>query len=283
MVNMGKLIENLKHFCKTNRLAAIGVVIVVLFIMIGILAPYIAPYDPYQINLRNSLAKPNAQNLFGTDHNGRDVLSRVIYGARISLVVALCSVIAGSFFGVLFGLIAGWYSKTTMIIMRLADVLLSFPGIIIALTIIAIMGADIRNVIVAVAVGQIPQFTRLVYGQVLSLKEREFVLSEISIGATDARILVRGILPNMLATIIVQMSIYIPSSIMTAASLSFLGLGVRPPTAEWGGMLQESVKWYRQAPHLMVFPGLALMLVVFGFNTLGDGLRVALDPRMKNR
>ena len=280
---MKKVIENIKHFCRTNHLAAIGVVIVVLFILIGILAPVIAPYDPYQINLRNSLAKPNAENLFGTDHNGRDVLSRVIYGARISLVVALCSVIAGSFFGVMFGLIAGWYPKTSMIIMRMADVLLSFPGIIIALTIIAIMGADIRNVIVAVAVGQIPQFTRLVYGQVLSLKEREFVLSDIAIGATDARIMLKGILPNMLATIIVQMSIYIPSSIMTAASLSFLGLGVRPPTAEWGGMLQESVKWYRQAPHLMIFPGLALMLVVFGFNTLGDGLRVALDPRMKNR
>lgn len=280
---MKKIFDNIKHFCKTNRLAEIGAIIVVLFILIGVFAPLIAPYDPYKIDLRNSLAKPSSEHLFGTDHNGRDVLSRVIYGARISLVVAICSVVAGSFFGVLFGLIAGWYPKTTMVIMRLADVLLSFPGIIIALTIIAIMGADIRNVIVAVAVGQIPQFTRLVYGQVLSLKEREFVLSDIAVGATDVRILIKGILPNMLATIIVQMSIYIPSSIMTAASLSFLGLGVRPPTAEWGGMLQESVKWYRQAPHLMVFPGLALMLVVFGFNTLGDGLRVALDPRMKNR
>lgn len=280
---MKTIIDSIRHFCENNRLAEIGEIIVLFFILVGLFAPVIAPYNPNQIDLRNNLATPSAEHWFGTDHNGRDILSRVIYGTRVSLAVALTSVIAGAFFGVLFGLIAGWYPKTTMFIMRLADVLLAFPGIIIALTIIAIIGSDIRNVIVAVAVGQIPQFTRLVYGQVLSLKEREFVLSSIAVGATDWRILLKCILPNTLATIIVQMSIYIPSSIMTAASLSFLGLGVRPPMAEWGAMLQESVKWYRKAPHMMVAPGIALMLVVFGFNTLGDGLRVALDPRMKNR
>ena len=170
-----------------------------------------------------------------------------------------------------------------MIIMRFMDVLLSFPGLIIALTIISILGSDVQNMIMAVAISEIPQFARLTHGQVLSIKEREFVTASVTIGATDWRIMWKCIFPNILSTIIVQMSILIPSAIMMAASLSFLGLGIRPPTAEWGSMLQDSVQWFRGAPHMMIFPGLALMLVVFGFNTLGDGLRVEMDPKMKNR
>jgi peptide/nickel transport system permease protein len=167
--------------------------------------------------------------------------------------------------------------------MRLMDVLLCFPGIITALTIISILGSGIENVIVAIVMYQIPQFARLTHGLTLTVKENDYVTAAISVGANDFRILLRHILPNILASIIVQMSLLIPGAIMTTAGLSFLGLGVEPPTAEWGSMLQDSLKWARRAPHVMIFPGLALMLVVFGFNTFGDGLRAALDPKLRGR
>jgi peptide/nickel transport system permease protein len=273
----------IKHFFKTNRLGTVGFILVVIFIVLGTFAPWIAPFDPNQMDLKNTLSAPDSTHLLGTDHNGRDSFSRIVYGARVSLVIAATSVILGSVTGVILGLIAGWFTQTETIIMRLMDVLLSFPSIIVALTIVSVLGADIKNLIIAIAIGQVPSFARLTHGQVLSIKKREYVLSQIVVGASDWRILFKGILPNILSSLIVQMSIFIPSAIMTASSLSFLGLGVRPPTAEWGGMLQESIKWYRRAPHMMIYPGLALMLVVFGFNSLGDGLRVAMDPKLKNR
>lgn len=274
---------SIKHFFKTNRLGTVGFILVVIFIILGTFAPWIAPYNPNQMDLKNTLSAPDSTHVLGTDHNGRDSFSRIVYGARISLIIAATSVILGSVTGVLLGLIAGWFTQTETVIMRLMDVLLSFPSIIVALTIVSVLGADVKNLIIAIAIGQVPSFARLTHGQVLSIKKREYILSQIVVGASDWQILFKGILPNILSSLIVQMSIFIPSAIMTASSLSFLGLGVRPPTAEWGGMLQESVKWYRRAPHMMIYPGLALMLVVFGFNSLGDGLRVALDPKLKNR
>lgn len=274
---------SIKHFFKANRLGTVGFILVVIFIILGTFAPWIAPYNPNQMDLKNTLSAPDSAHFLGTDHNGRDSFSRIVYGARISLIIAATSVILGSVIGVLLGLIAGWFTQTETVIMRLMDVLLSFPSIIVALTIVSVLGADIKNLVIAIAIGQVPSFARLTHGQVLSIKKREYILSQIVVGASDWQILFKGILPNILSSLIVQMSIFIPSAIMTASSLSFLGLGVRPPTAEWGGMLQESVKWYRRAPHMMIYPGLALMLVVFGFNSLGDGLRVALDPKLKNR
>ncbi len=273
----------LKHFIQNNKLATIGGGIIIIFILIAIFAPVMTKYEPNRIDLAHALLPPCAEHPFGTDNNGRDTFTRTIYGTRISLVIGFISVLIGAIIGVTLGLIAGWFKPTEMIIMRFIDVLLSFPGLIIALTIISIFGSDIQNMIMAVAISEIPQFARLTHGQVLSIKEREFVTASVTIGATDWRIMWRSIFPNIFSTIIVQMSILIPSAIMMAASLSFLGLGIRPPTAEWGSMLQDSVQWFRRAPHMMIFPGLALMLVVFGFNTLGDGLRVELDPKMKNR
>ena len=270
-------------FIKTNKLGTIGAVVVISFIVLGVFSPQIAPLDPNKIDLQNALAPPGGTAILGTDHNGRDVLSRIIFGARISLFISFSAIFVGSIIGTTLGISAGWFKSLEMPIMRFMDVLLCFPGIITALTIISILGSGLGNVVVAIAAYQIPQFARLAHGQTLTVKENDYVTAALSLGVPDFRILFRHILPNITASMIVQMSLLIPGAILTTASLSFLGLGVTPPTAEWGGMLQDSMKWARMAPHVMIFPGLALMLVVFGFNTLGDGLRVSMDPRMRGR
>ena len=265
------------------KLATIGAVVVIVFLLLGIFAPWIVPYDPDKISLSDSLANPGRAFLLGADQNGRDLLSRIITGARISLFISFSAVIVGGIIGVALGLIAGWYKRLETPIMRLMDVLLCFPGIITALAIISILGSGISNVIVAIVMYQIPQFARLVHGLTLTTKGNVYVEAGVSVGVPSGRLLMRHILPNIFAPIVVQMSLLIPSAILTTAGLSFLGLGVEPPTAEWGSMLQDSLKWARIAPHVMIFPGLALMLVVFGYNTFGDGLRSAMDPRLRHR
>lgn len=270
-------------FARDHKLAALGAVIVLLFVGTGIFAGQLAPKDPNQVSVRNSLVPPNAEFPLGADNNGRDILSRIIFGARISLYVSVTSVGLAAFVGVLLGIVAAWYRWLRAPIMRLMDVLLAFPGIVIALTIIAILGRGIENVILAIAIYQIPQFARLAHGLALSAQEQTYVEAAVAGGETDFAILSRYVFPNIVAPIIVQISLLIPGAIMTAAGLSFIGLGVPPPTAEWGAMLQLSLTWGRLAPHMTIFPGLALMLVVFGFNVLGDGLRDALDPRLKGR
>ncbi len=271
----------LQVFVRLHRLAAIGGVLVVLFVLTGLLAPVLAPYDPNLINVTKTLQPPNRTHLLGTDNQGRDLLSRIIFGARMSLLVSLTSVGFGALVGVLLGTVAGYYRRLDGPIMRLNEVLLAFPGIIVALTIVSILGRGLENVIVAIAIVQVPQYIRLAHGLTLSVKERVFVEAAVAVGATDRSILSRHILPNLLAPLIVQTSLLIPGAILTAATLSFLGLGVQPPTPEWGAMLQNSLQWSRLAPHVMIIPGLALMLVVFGFNVVGDGLRDALDPRLR--
>ena len=251
--------------------------------MMGILAPWITPHAPDKISVNDTLRPPDAEHILGTDHNGRDIFSRIIAGARISMVISFSAVGLATIAGVFLGSLAAWYTWLETPLMRLMDVLLSFPGIITALTIVSILGSGLENVIVAIVMFHIPQFARLTHGLTLGAKENMYVTAALSIGAPDHRILIRHILPNIFAPIIVQMSLLIPDAIMTTAALSFLGLGVKPPTAEWGSMLQDSIKWFRLAPNLMIFPGLALMLVVFGFNTFGDGLRSALDPTMGNK
>jgi peptide/nickel transport system permease protein len=270
-------------FIKTYKLASIGGMIVLVFIIFAVFAPIIATHDPDQMNLRNPLEAPGRQFLLGTDYSGRDLFSRIVFGARISLFISVASVILGSSIGIVLGMIAGWFKSMEMLIMRCMDIMLSFPSIIIALTIISILGTGIQNVILAIAIYNIPVFARIAYGQTLSIKTITYIEAAISVGAQDGRILFRHILPNIIAPIIVQFTLVIPSAIMLTAGLSFLGLGVMPPTAEWGNMLQDSLRWASKGPHLMLFPGMALLLVVFGFNTFGDGLRVALDPRMRNR
>jgi peptide/nickel transport system permease protein len=287
----GVIIEVI-HFSRSFPLATIGGIIVLVFVLVAVFAPQAAPHDPNKMNLENALEAPGAEFLLGTDYSGRDMLSRLIFGARISLFIfgarislfiSITSVLIGVAAGVVLGVIAAWFKHMQTLIMRLMDVMLSFPSIIVALTIIAIFGSGIQNLIIAIAIYNIPVFARIAFGQTLSVKNFTYIEAVITLGAKDARILLRHILPNILAPVIVQFTLVIPRAIMLTAGLSFLGLGVMPPTAEWGNMLQNSLRWASQGPHLVIFPGLALLLVVFGFNTFGDGLRVYLDPRMRNR
>jgi peptide/nickel transport system permease protein len=271
------------NFARGFPLATIGGIIVLAFVLVAVLAPYVAPQDPNKMNLENALERPGPKFPLGTDYSGRDMLSRLIFGARVSLFISLTSVILGVVVGVVLGVVAAWFRHLQTLIMRLMDIMLSFPSIIVALTIIAILGSGIQNLIIAIAVYNIPVFARIAYGQTLSVKNFTYIEAVITLGARDGRILLRHILPNIIAPVIVQFTLVIPRAIMLTAGLSFLGLGVMPPTAEWGNMLQNSLRWAAQGPHLVIFPGLALLLVVFGFNTFGDGLRVSLDPRMRNR
>ncbi|MDF1521995.1 MAG: ABC transporter permease [Trueperaceae bacterium] len=278
-----KLLKTILAFARDHKLAAIGAVIMLLSVVTGLFAEQLAPKDPNRVSVRKSLVPPNAEFPLGADNNSRDILSRIIFGARVSLYVSMTSVGLAAFVGVLLGIVAAWYRWTRAPIMRLMDVLLAFPGIVIALTIIAILERGVENVILAIAIYQIPQAARLAHGLALSAQEQTYVEAAVAGGESDVAILSRYVFPNIVAPIIVQISLLIPGAIMTAAGLSFIGLGVPPPTAEWGAMLQLSLTWGRLAPHMTIFPGLALMLVVFGFNVLGDGLRDALDPRLKGR
>jgi peptide/nickel transport system permease protein len=284
MLMLKATLRGIAAFARDNKLAAFGALVVIAFIFTGIFADELAPKDPNRISVRNSLAAPGTPGFpLGADNNGRDILSRIIHGARVSLYISSVSVGLAALIGVTLGIVAAWYRFLRGPIMRLMDVLLAFPGIVIALTIIAILGRGVENVIVAIAIYQIPQFARLAHGLALSVQEQIYVEAAIAGGETDAAILTRYVLPNIVAPVIVQISLLIPGAIMTAAGLSFIGLGVPPPTAEWGAMLQLSMTWGRLAPHMTLFPGLALMIVVFGFNVLGDGLRDALDPRLRGR
>lgn len=283
MTRLRTTLKSIGTFARDYKLATIGGFIVIAFVFTGIFAPGLTPKDPNQVSVSDSLAPPSQEFPLGADNNGRDILSRIIFGARISLFISSVSVGLAALVGVALGIISAWYRWTRAPIMRLMDVLLAFPGIVIALTIIAILGRGLENMIVAIAIYQVPQFARLAHGLALSEQEKTYVEAAVAGGESDGAILTSYVLPNIIAPIIVQISLLIPGAIMTAAGLSFIGLGVAPPTAEWGAMLQLSLTWGRLAPHMTIFPGLALMLVVFGFNVLGDGLRDALDPRLKGR
>jgi peptide/nickel transport system permease protein len=280
---MKTLLRAVVDFGRDHKLAALGGLIVLAFVVTGLFAPELAPKDPNRVSVRDALVPPGPGFPLGADNNGRDILSRIIHGARVSLYISTSSVGLAALVGVTLGILAAWYRPIRGVVMRLMDVLLAFPGIVIALTIIAILGRGLENVIIAIAIYQIPQFARLAHGLALSAQEQTYVEAAVAGGESDGAILGRYVLPNIVAPIIVQVSLLIPGAIMTAAGLSFIGLGVPPPTAEWGAMLQLSLTWGRMAPHMTLYPGLALMLVVFAFNVLGDGLRDALDPRLKGR
>ena len=277
------VLSKIIHFAKSFRLAAVGGLIVLLFLLMGTFAPIVSPFDPIKMSMSDSMEPPGAKYLLGSDYGGRDMLSRIIYGARISLLISLSSVLFGATAGVTLGVVAAWQKRLQNPIMRLVDIMLSFPSIIVALTIISVMGSGITNLIIAIGINNIPVFARLAYGKTLSVKNFTYIEAAVALGVHDARILLHHILPNIIAPIIVQFTLVIPQAIMLTAGLSYLGLGVMPPTPEWGGMLKESQNWAVKGSHVVLFPGLALLLVVFGFNTFGDGLRVALDPRMRNR
>jgi peptide/nickel transport system permease protein len=274
--------EGWRRFRK-NKMALVGLGIVVFFILLAIFAPLLAPHDFKEQNLAERLQPPSSKHLFGTDDFGRDIFSRVIYGARISLWVGFFSVLGSVIVGSMLGIIAGYYGRwIDGIISRLFDIMLAFPSILLAIGIVAVLGPSLQNALIAIAVINIPNFGRLIRSRVLSIKQEEYVMAAKAIGMSDMRILFHHILPNSMAPIIVQGTLAIATAIIEAAALGFLGLGAQPPNPEWGKMLADSKDFLTQAPWTMVFPGIAIMLTVLGFNLMGDGLRDALDPRMKN-
>ena len=273
-----------RKFAKQKVALAAGV-FVVLLIVVALAAPWIVPYDAENFFDYDKLnAPPSWQHWLGVDALGRDILSRILMGARISLAAGFVSVAAGALIGTLLGLAAGYFGGWwDRIVMRLCDVLFAFPGILLAIGIVAILGGGMINVIMAVAVFSIPTFARLVRGNTLALKHLTFIEAARSIGASDATIIARHIFPGTISAVIVYFSLRIGTSIITAASLSFLGLGAQPPTPEWGAMLDAARSDMITAPHEAIFPALAIFLTVLAFNLLGDGLRDALDPKLERR
>ncbi|HSO57226.1 MAG TPA: ABC transporter permease [Paenisporosarcina sp.] len=273
-------VTTLKRLLK-NKLAAIGIIIILLQIGMAIFAPIIATHDPIKQDLINSeLPMFSEGHWLGTDNYGRDVWSRIVHGARISLLVGITAVSLGLIGGVSLGLLGGYYKKLDGIIMRVVDLLFSFPGILLAMLIIAVLGTSLVNVAIAISIWSIPTCARIVRGSVLSIKQKEYIMAMKSLGASDLRIMIRHILPNAFAPIIVFATMRMGTAILSTASLSYLGLGAQPPTPEWGAMIAQGQDYMWTSPHLTIVPGIAIMLTVFAFNVVGDGLRDALDPNM---
>lgn len=264
--------------------AMAGLAIVVIFMGAGLLAPWIAPHDPLRPDFGRAREGPTWDSPLGRDELGRDILSRIIYGARISLWIGFIAVAIGVAFGVPLGAVSGYYSgRFDIIVQRLVDIMLAFPGLLLAIVLISILGVGLSNVMVAVGVASIPTYVRLVRGSVLTVREMDYILAARALGMSDGRIIFRHILPNCLAPIIVQSTLQIATAILFAAGLGFLGLGAKPPMPEWGVMLSTGRDYLRDWPHIATFPGLAIMLSVLGFNLLGDGLRDVLDPRLRGK
>lgn len=264
-----------------HKFAIIGLLSLLVMIIFAALAPYIAPYDPVEQNFDASLQSPNSDHVFGTDSYGRDVLSRTIHGARISVRVGLSVVTVSILLGVPIGLIAGFYSTSIIddIIMRIVDAMLAFPSIILALVIVTVLGNSINNVIIALSITNTLVFIRLVRGNVLSIKEENYIASARAAGSTNRKIMTSYLLPNVSAPIIVQGTLVFAFAILQEAALSFLGIGAQPPTPSWGIMLQAGKTYLDQAIWMSIFPGLAIMITVLSLNFVGDGLRDVLDPR----
>ncbi|MEW6546055.1 MAG: ABC transporter permease [Bacillota bacterium] len=264
-----------------NRGAVLGLLLFVSLIVSAVLAPWIAPYDPYEVS-SNRLARPSREHPLGTDALGRDVLSRILYGGRISLQVGVIAVGIAAVTGTVLGLIAGYFEGwLDHVIMRLMEVMLAFPGILLAMAIIAVLGSGLFNVMIAVGIASVPSYTRLVRGVTLSVKQNEYVQAARALGSGTGRIMLRHLVPNIAAPIVVLSTLGVASAILTCAGLSFIGLGAPPPTAEWGAMLAADRVYLRRAWWVVAFPGLAITISVLAINLLGDGLRDALDPRLK--
>ncbi|WP_313893634.1 nickel transporter permease [Psychrobacillus sp.] len=268
---------------RKNKVALVGAGIVLFFIFLAIWGPFFAPQGINDQLLKDRLKPPSSMYWFGTDDFGRDIFSRIIHGARISLGVGFFSVIGSVVVGSILGIVAGYYGKwVDTIISRIFDIMLAFPSILLAIAVVSVLGPSLRNALIAIAIINVPNFGRLIRSKVLSIKEEEYITSAKAIGMRDVRILFSHILPNSMAPVIVAGTLAIASAIIEAAALGFLGLGAQAPAPEWGKMLADARMYLRNAPWTMIFPGLAIMLTVLGFNLMGDGLRDALDPRMKN-
>lgn len=268
---------------RKNKMAMFGLTVIVLLALLAIFADFVAPYHFADQDLSRRLNTPNRNNLLGTDNFGRDILSRLIYGTRVSLQVGLISVALSVLVGGSLGAIAAFYGRhSDNIIMRAMDILLAIPGMLLAIAIAAALGPALKNMMIAIGVGSVPAYARIVRGSILSIKEQEFIEAARSIGASDFRLIARHLIPNVLAPVIVQATLGVASAILAAATLSFLGLGIQPPAPEWGAMLSAGRNYIRDYPYLTLFPGGIIMLTVYSLNVLGDGLRDALDPRLKN-
>jgi len=276
----GSEIKRISKRFKRNRGAFVGLAILILFFILAIFANVFAPYDPKEQNALSALQPPSNEHLLGTDNFGRDVFSRLIYGSRASLSVGFGAVLFSMIVGVTLGLIAGYYGGIIeTIIMRIVDGLLSFPALILAIALMAILGLGLQNIMIAVAVGFIGHFARVTRGDVLNIKEETYIEAAKLMGVSNFRIIRSHVLPNILSPIIVQAVLRVSAAILTESSLSFLGLGLPPPTPTWGFMIAEGRGFIVMAPWISTFPGIELFLVVFGLNLFGDGLRDALDPR----
>jgi len=263
-------------------LVLFGTIIIFLFLIVSAFGPWMAPYDPNEQQVDQILAGPSFNHLLGTDHIGRDTLSRIMCGARNSLMVGVVALIIAAVFGMSAGLAAGYFGGwTNTIIMRIVDALMSFPMILLALLISALLGGGLKNVMVAIGIAMIPGYARLMCGMVLSAKEADYIMAERSLGSTNLRIMFRHILPNCFPPLIVLITIQIGSAVLAEAGLSFLGIGITPPEPSWGAMVSTGFKYLVSNPLMSFVPGLTIMVVVFAFNMVGDGLRDALDPRLR--
>jgi peptide/nickel transport system permease protein len=270
----------------SNRLAIFGTVVLGVFVLMAVFAPYLAPYSPLQQNLPEKFDGPSLAHPFGQDELGRDILSRVIYGARISLTAGLAAVAVATVVGTIVGLVAGYLGRwPDSSLMRLMDVLLAFPSILLAIIIVSVLGPSLVNAMFAVSIVFIPQIARVVRSSVISVRERDYIEAERALGAGDTQIVLSGILPNSMAPLVVQSTLTLATAILDIAALSFLGLGARAPTPEWGAMLTDAFRSgfgvFVEGQHAIIFPGIAIALAVLSVNLIGDGLRDALDPRRR--
>jgi peptide/nickel transport system permease protein len=274
-----------RRFCRVffqRRLVIFGLVIIFILIFTAAFAALLAPYDPYVLNLSNSLSQPSKTYLLGTDIQGRDTLSRLIYGSRTALMIGFITVSIASIIGTTLGLMAGYYGGIiNMVIMRAIDALMCFPMLLSALLLAAVLGGGIQNVIIALSFTMMSVYARVMHGLTLSIKENDYIMAEDAMNATRARIMFRHILPNAMPPIIVLVTLQLGNIILAEATLSFLGIGIEPPGAAWGSMVADGYQYLLTNPVLSFAPGLAIMLVVFAFNMIGDGLRDALDPRLR--
>ena len=283
MLKRERTANNAWHKLARNKMAVVGLVIVAVMVLLAVFAPLLAPQDPNAIDVANSYLKPgSAGHLFGTDAYGRDLLSRIIYGARISIFVAVGGSILGAIVGILLGLVAGYFGGIVdSVIMRIMDCMMAFPFILLALILMTILGTGMMNVILAIGISNVPSFARVVRGQVHVVKNQEYCNAERVLGASGSRILFRHILANSISPIIVYFTLNVASAIISEAALSFLGMGITPPTPSWGNILSEGKEALRSAPHVATVSGMFILVTVVGFNLLGDGIRDVLDPKQK--
>ncbi|MEA4966392.1 MAG: ABC transporter permease [Oscillospiraceae bacterium] len=270
---------------KKNRLAVVGLVILVVLILLAIFAGMFCDYDTKVIgqNYMERLQTPNAQHLLGTDSYGRDILARIIYGSRLSLSIGFLSIFSSLILGMVLGCISGYYGGLVDgVIMRITDIFLAVPPLLLAIAVVGVLGPTFLNLIIAMSVGYVPYFARVVRAPILQIRDKEYIEAAKAVGTGEFRIIVRHVLPNILSPIIVQVSISVADAIKSAASLSFIGLGIQPPAPEWGTMLAEGQDFIRQYPHLIIYPGIIIVITILALNLIGDGLQDAVNPKLKN-